>query len=128
MFVLMHDHRPVSPVEIADTWASRARGMLWRRELPEALLLRPCNSVHGAGMRVPLDVAFLAADGHVLETLVLRPWAITRPRRHAAAVLEAPTGSFARWGLSAGSVIRIDDDNDPPEPWHPRHVPHPARP
>lgn len=116
MPVLLHDQRPVSPIEIADTWSSRARGMLWRRVLPEALLLRPCNSVHGAGMRVPLDVAFLAADGSVLETIVLRPWAITRPRRRATAVLEAPTGSFDRWGLTAGSVIQIADDDGPPEP------------
>jgi len=111
MPILMHNHRPVSRIEIADTWAMRARGMLWRRELPEALLLRPCSSVHGAGMRVPLDVAFVDRDGRVLETLVLHPWAMTRPRRMAESVLEAPTGSFARWGLEAGSVIRIADDD-----------------
>ncbi|WP_418277925.1 DUF192 domain-containing protein [Isoptericola jiangsuensis] len=100
----------VAPLELADTWATRARGMLWRRTLPPALLIRPCNSVHGAGMTVALDVALLDARGTVLEILLLRPWRVTRPRRGAVAVLEAPQGSFDSWGLTTGDVLRVRDE------------------
>jgi len=99
----------VATAEIADTWLLRLRGLLGRRELPEALVLRPGNSVHGIGMRVPLDVALLDRDGHVLRTLVLRPWGMTMPRSGAVAVLEAPVGSFERWGLRTGARVELVD-------------------
>lgn len=109
---LLLDGVPVARTEVAETWSRRLRGLLGRRSLPEALLLRPENSVHGAGMRVPLDVALLDAHGVVLAVLVLRPWGVTRPRPGATAVLEAPVGSFARWGLRVGSTVSVGDDPD----------------
>lgn len=112
---LQVDGEGVADAEVADSWAARARGMLWRRRLPEALILRPCNSVHGAGMRVALDVAYLSAEGVVLDITVLRPWAMTRPRKGAVAVLEAPLGNFDRWGLRVGSVVGAADDMPVPE-------------
>lgn len=81
--------------------------MLFRPVLPEALLLRPCSSVHGAWMRVPLDVALLSRDLRVLHVQVLRPWGATRPRRGVTQVLEAPAGSFERWGLTAGIRVKL---------------------
>lgn len=102
---LLVDGRRVAAVEVADTWARRARGMLWRRALPEALWLAPESSVHGVGMTQPLDVALLDERGAVRATLVLRPFGLTRPRRDVVAVLEAPLGSFARWGLVTGSTV-----------------------
>jgi uncharacterized protein len=108
------DGRPVARAEVADTWAGRLRGLLGRRTLPEALLLSPESSVHGAGMRVPLDVALLDARGVVLAVQVLRPWAVTRPRPAVTAVLEAPVGSFERWGLRVGSTVSVGDPPDAP--------------
>lgn len=105
--MLVVDGRPVAAAEVADTVLTRARGLLFRRELPEALVLRPCSSVHGAWMRVPLDVALLARDGEVLHAQVLRPWGISATRRGVRDVLEAPLGSFARWGLVAGSRVAL---------------------
>lgn len=104
---LVVDGRPVAEVVVADTALTRARGLLFRRVLPEALLLRPCTSVHGAWMTVPLDVALLDRELHVLRTQVLRPWGMTRPRKGGTQVLEAPAGSFERWGLAAGSRVSI---------------------
>jgi len=55
----------------ADTWWSRMRGLLARPALAEdgseALLIRPCASVHTIGMAYPLDLVFLARDDVVLE-------------------------------------------------------------
>jgi uncharacterized membrane protein (UPF0127 family) len=111
MSPLRVDGREVAVCEVAETWRSRFRGLLGRRPLPEALLLRPESSVHGVGMREALDVAVLDRDGVALAVLVLRPWGVTSPRRGAAAVLEAPVGSFARWGLVEGSTVTLDGDH-----------------
>ncbi|MFD6140024.1 DUF192 domain-containing protein [Promicromonospora sp. NPDC060271] len=105
---LVVDGGAVVDVEVADTVLTRARGLLFRGALPDALLLRPCTSVHGAWMRVPLDVALLSADLRVLHTQVLRPWGMTRPRRGVTQVLEAPAGSFVRWGLRPDSRLALD--------------------
>lgn len=104
---LLVDRRTVAEVVVANSVLTRARGMLFRRVLPEALLLRPCSSVHGAWMHVPLDVALLSLDLRVLHVQVLHPWGVTRPRRGVTQVLEAPAGSFERWGLAAGSCVEL---------------------
>ena len=101
------DGRVVARGELADTWARRLRGLLGRRALPDALVLRPESSVHGIGMRQPLDVAVLAEDGTVLAVRVLRPWRATLPVPGGHAVLEAPVGSFDRWGLRMGSTVTL---------------------
>ena len=55
-------------VEIASSVLSRLRGLLGRKECPDLLLLTPCNDVHTFGMNRAIDVAFIAADGLVLES------------------------------------------------------------
>lgn len=98
-----------APLLVADTPRARLRGMLGRRPLPPALLLRPGNSVHGVGMHATLDVALLDGEQQVVRVLRLRPFGMTRPRRGVHSVLEAPRGSFGQWGLSTGSRIEIVD-------------------
>jgi uncharacterized protein len=105
---LLVDGRDVAPVLVADTVAARARGMLARRRLPPALLLRPANSVHGVVMVRTLDVALLDDDMTARAVLRLRPFGLTRPRRGVRSVLEAPRGSFAAWGLTVGSRVTVD--------------------
>jgi len=103
------DGTTVAHVIVADTFGTRLRGLAYRRRLPEALILRPSNSVHGVGMFRVIDVAVLDAQGTVLCVLMLRPFGMTAPRRRAASVLEAPRGSFDRWGLVAGSTVVVRD-------------------
>ena len=55
-------------VEIACTIFGRLRGLIGRREFDGVLLLTPCNDVHTFGMSRAIDVAFIAADGLVLES------------------------------------------------------------
>ncbi len=106
---LFVDGVDVAPLVVADRWAARARGMLARRPLPEAMWFVGERSVHGVGMTRALDVALLDRDGVVVATTVLHPFGATRPRRGVVDVLEAPRGSFSRWGLRPGStLVRTD--------------------
>lgn len=90
-------------VPVARGFRSRLLGLSWlRRERAGAGLLIPrCSSVHTFGMRFPLDLVFLDADGCPLATCRRVP-----PRRlvwhgGAAAVLEIPS---AEGGESVGPV------------------------
>jgi uncharacterized protein len=105
------DGRDVSAVVVASSYLGRLRGLLGTSSDALPLLLSPANSVHGWGMRYPLDVAQLSGappSGLFAERVVtLRPWGFVGPRRRVGHVLEAPRGTFATWGLEPGSRVAL---------------------
>ncbi len=97
----------LAAADVAESRAARRRGLLGRECIDGALVLRPCRSVHTLGMKVPVDVAFCAADGTVLRVLTLRPWRVTPFVARAAFVVEAGAGCFERWRLGVGDVVEV---------------------
>lgn len=71
------------------------------------MVLDPCRWVHTLGMRFPLDVAYLDADGMVITSQHMKRWRIGMPVLRAHCVIEAQHGAFARWGLNVGDVIAV---------------------
>ncbi len=104
---LVRDAQVLASLEIPTTRKGRAIGLLGRRGIEGAMLLRPARSVHSIGMRFDLDVAFLDADGVVIRTLRLHRNRITPPVWRARSVLEAEAGSFGHWELKIGDVMEI---------------------
>lgn len=104
---LCRDGDVLASVEVADTAASRRRGLLGMDELEGGLLLRPALAVHTLGMRFDLDVAYCDAELRVLEVQRMRPNRIGRPRWRARAVLEAEAGAFERWRLQVGQQLEV---------------------
>ena len=95
-------------IGVADRWWLRLRGLLGTLPLQAGagLLIEPCHAVHMAGMRYPIDVAFLAADGAVVATYAsLPPGARTRWHRAARRALELPAGTLAATGTVEGDLI-----------------------
>src|SRR5262245_60043153 len=82
-------------VEMADTRATRRRGLLGRDSLDRsaALMLLPCFSVHTAFMRFPIDVVFVNREGVVVRVVSdMGPWRIAGSwRAHAAIELAGGT-------------------------------------
>ncbi len=87
------------------------RGLLGRAALTDrqALLIRPCSSVHTFGMRYALDLVYLRRD-----------WTIRKlvhnlaPRRlsfcpGAAMVIEMPAGRALALGLQSGQQLRWEN-------------------
>lgn len=94
-----------SRVAVADSFARRLRGLLGRppMEQEEGLLLLDCESIHTAGMRYPIDVAFLDADRQVVRSIsALRPWRIGLGGSSAVHALELPAGRLRRTGTVPG--------------------------
>lgn len=101
-----------STVYFAATWWGRAKGWLGR-PAPlegEGLLLVPCKGIHMVGMKYPIDVAFLDADGLVVATYAeLKPWQRTRLHHTATSALELPAGTLARTGTVVGDRLSWEE-------------------
>lgn len=104
---LLKDEQVLAHIEVAASFGARLKGLIGRRDLEGAILLRPAKSVHTIGMRFPIDVAYCDKQMQVLCTVTMRPFRIGRPRPKAHAVVEARAGAFERWGLEAGDTLEI---------------------
>jgi uncharacterized membrane protein (UPF0127 family) len=103
------DGRVVAPLAVAESAATRRRGLLGTDEVEGALWITRCPSVHMMGMRYSIDVAVVHRDGTVLAVRTLRPWTgATGFRRGAVATVEAAAGAMTAWGVTAGCRLEID--------------------
>ena len=111
---LVADGRVVCPaLSVADTAATRMKGLLGRRSLAdgEGLLLRPAGSIHTAFMRFPIDAVFLDADMRVVRVEPnLRPWRLAA-QRGARAVVELPAGAAEGMGLAVGLTLELAEES-----------------
>jgi len=100
-------------VSVADRWWRRAIGLLGRSTLDadEGLLLAPCNAVHTIGMRFPIDVVFLDAEGCVVSTEpALRPGRLVRGGRGTQATLELPAGGVRQTDTRPGDPLIFEEE------------------
>jgi uncharacterized membrane protein (UPF0127 family) len=94
---------------VADTFLSRLRGLLGRRELPrgEGLLISPTSSVHTFFMRFAIDVVFLDKSLRVVGVSAhVRPWKLAG-RRGARKVLELSAGESEERAIRVGEQLRL---------------------
>jgi uncharacterized membrane protein (UPF0127 family) len=110
---LVSDARVLASVEVASDRRDRRHGLLGRNAVDGAFVLRPCRWVHTIGMRFPLDVAFVAADGTVVRITRMARHRIGAPTPRAAWVIEATAGAFERWGLAVGDTVELRDGDEP---------------
>ena len=86
---------------------SRSVGLLGKKTLPdgEALLIRPCWSIHTWFMRFALDVIFLDREDRVVKVaLNMGPWRMA-VAKGAHSVIEMKAGSIAEGDLAPGDQL-----------------------
>jgi uncharacterized membrane protein (UPF0127 family) len=99
---------------VADSFVTRLRGLLGRRELPrdEGLLISPSSSIHTWFMRFPIDVVFLDRDLCVVGVAAdVRAWRF-RWRKGARKVLELAAGEAAARGIDVGDRLTLEERGD----------------
>lgn len=99
--------RVLASAEVAASRSARRRGLLGRDAHRGGFVIPGCRSVHTLGMRFPIDVAFVDADGTVLRIARMNRHRIGRPVWKSDLVIEAEAGAFERWGLHVGDVVEI---------------------
>lgn len=92
---------------LADTFMKRFMGYMFRKEPHyEAIMIKPCNSIHTFFMRFDIDVIFLDENMEVIKKVeALKPGKVIMPVKGAKIVVEGKTGIFK--GVEIGSKIHI---------------------
>ena len=109
---LVTNARVLASADMAMTRQERRKGLLGRDGLDGAMVIEPCRWVHTVGMRFPIDVAFLDADGLVIRTVQMPRHRFGMPVVRARSVIEAEAGAFARWGVHVGDVVELREHDD----------------
>ncbi len=83
-------------VFIADSFSKRLIGYMFRkRPHYDALLLKPCNSIHTFFMKFNIDVLFLNEDMRIIKKIEnLKPGQVVTKIMGAKIVIEAKEGVF----------------------------------
>jgi uncharacterized protein len=106
-------------VEVADTRAERARGLMGRSELPDdagMVFVFPSSSTSAFWMKdtlIPLSIAFYDESGTIVRILDMEPCTrdpcvLYDPEGSYRGALEVNRGAFDRWGVSEGDVLRLE--------------------
>jgi hypothetical protein len=98
-------------VAVADTFLSRFIGLLGRSGLgvEEALLIKPCASIHTFFMRFPIDLVFLDKQNRVLRICTaVGPNRVRLGPRGTVSVLEVAEGNVRRTGIHLDDVLLFD--------------------
>jgi uncharacterized membrane protein (UPF0127 family) len=74
-----------------------------------ALWIVPCDGVHTFGMRFPIDVAYLDAQGQIIKAYHrLAPFRLAALSFRAKSVLELPPGILAQTNTHVGDVLEFN--------------------
>ena len=109
-------------VEVAETAARRAKGLLGRDHLAdgEGLLFKHCSSLHTFFMRFAIDIAYISKDGQVLKmSHSVPPFRICVAPLRAHYALELPSGSLASSNTRVKDMLRFVEEygtGETPEP------------
>lgn len=96
---------------VAATFLSRIIGLLDRKELlpGQALVIRPCNSVHTFFMRFAIDVVFVDKGNKVVRAInTMRPFRISSVYFSSFSVVELPAGTLRKTSTREGDVLEFN--------------------
>ena len=94
---------------LADSFLKRARGLMFSNSMDgfDALVIKPCKSVHTFFMNYPIDIIFLNNDFKIIAIeREMKPWRMTPIYFSATEVIELKGGHVDR-GLRKGDELEI---------------------
>ena len=96
--------------QLAVSLGQRMKGLLGRSELPanQALVLKPCSSIHTFFMRFPIDVLFLNKNMQIIKSIQnIPPNHLSPVLRASQMVIELPAGKISQSNTQVGDMIEF---------------------
>ena len=104
--------------EIADTFFSRLRGTMFKKELKRGLILklpsarsRSGSAIHMFFVKFPLDIIFADSDKKVVDVVSIDPWKTYTPKKPAKYVIEMKKGTIETSNTEIGDELDIMCEN-----------------
>ncbi len=97
---------------LADTPFKRIKGLLGRKSLGkgEALIIKPCNSIHTFFMSFPIDVIFVDKKDKIVKTIFgLQPFRLGPIILKSAYVIELSAGIISPESAAVADTILFGD-------------------
>lgn len=98
-------------VEVAESFASRAQGLLGRSNLDigSALWIKPCKSIHTFFMQFPIDVAFVDKNMVVKKVCTqIHPFRLALAPLRTHSVFEFASGCLNSENIAVGDQLHVD--------------------
>lgn len=98
----------IKNVLMADTFIERFKGYMFRRKPHyEAIIIKPCNSIHTFFMRFPIDVLFINKNMEIIKKIEhLKPGRVILPVKGTRMVIEGRAGLFQSFKVSSKIEIQ----------------------
>ena len=93
---LVYESEVIAKIYIADSFIKRFLGFMFRKNPHhEAILIKPCNSIHTFFMKFSIDVLFINENMEVVKKIDgLKPRKIIMPQKNSKMVIEGTAGMF----------------------------------
>lgn len=93
---LVYESEKIAEIYVADKFFARFLGFMFRKNPHhEALIIKPCNSIHTYFMRFPIDVLFIDENMEVVKKIEgLKPGKVILPQHRSKMVIEGREGMF----------------------------------
>lgn len=97
----------LNDVYIADTFFKRFLGYMFQKQPEhEAILIKPCNSIHSYFMKFSIDVLFINNNNEIIKKVDgLKPGKVIFKIEGATMVLEAKEGTFKE--IEVGQILEV---------------------
>lgn len=95
---------------ISDTLSGRIKGLIGRKKLKsgQALVIKPCNSVHTFFMSFSIDLLFVDKQERIVKIVqAMPPFRLSSISLNASYVIELPAGSISSTQTKIGDRISI---------------------
>lgn len=99
-------------VDIADSFMSRFRGLMLRKDIERGLILklpssrsRRGSAIHMFFMMFPLDILFADENKKVVDLVSIKPWKTYTPKSPAKYVIELEIDSINKFNLEIGDEL-----------------------
>ncbi len=96
--------------KLASSLGQRMKGLLGKRNLPanEALILKPCSSIHTFFMRFAIDVLFLDKNMQIVRLIQnMSPNRLSPTVWVSRMPIELPAGKISQTNTQIGDRLRI---------------------
>lgn len=97
--------------EVAENFFSRSVGLLSKKSMSEAeaLVIKPCNSIHTFFMKFAIDVLFVNKKNEIVALYEnVKPWRILPIHLTSKYVIELAAGQIEVKNICLSDIISVD--------------------